>query len=101
MRQYYTYILASLSRRLYVGMTNDLVKRLYYHRSATNSFVARYRTNRLVYFEVHRHPMNAIVREKQLKRLLRSKKIALIEASNPYWNDLAEGWLDPPLNGSR
>ena len=98
MRQYYTYILASHSRRLYVGMTNDLVKRMYYHRSATDSFAKRYRTLRLVYFEVHRHPMNAITREKRIKRWLRSKKIALIEATNPAWDDLAEGWLDPPLD---
>lgn len=51
MRQYYVYILASHSRRLYVGVTNDLVKRLYYHLSSANSFVARYRIHRLVYFE--------------------------------------------------
>ena len=98
MRQYYTYILASHSRRLYVGMTNDLVKRMYYYRTATNSFAKRYQTLRLVYFEVHRHPMNANVREKRIKRWLRSKKVALIEAANPTWENLAEGWLDLPLS---
>jgi putative endonuclease len=96
-RHYYTYILASNSKRLYVGMTGDLVKRMYYHLTATDSFVVRYRVTRLVYFEIHRHPMNAIVREKQIKRWRRARKIALIEATNPFWEDLAEGWLDPPL----
>jgi putative endonuclease len=100
-RQYYTYILAFHSRRLYIGMTNDLVKRMYYHRLATDSFVARYRITRLVYFEIHPHPMNAIAREKQIKSWVRSKKIGLIEADNPEWLDLADGWLDTPLDDSQ
>jgi putative endonuclease len=96
MAQYFTYILASHSKRLYVGMTNDLVKRLWEHRASVNSFVAKYRTDRLVYFETHPNPMNAITREKQIKGWLRSKKIALIETANPLWEDLAAGWFDRP-----
>jgi putative endonuclease len=82
-------------------MTGDLAKRLYFHRSAVKTFVARYRVHRLVYFEIYRHPMNAITREKQLKGWVRSKKIALIERTNAGWLDLADGWLEEPLNGSR
>ena len=96
MGRYFTYILASHSRRLYVGMTNDLVKRLWEHRSATTGFTASYRTTRLVYFETHPNPMNAIAREKQIKGWLRSKKIALVEITNPLWEDLAAGWFDQP-----
>jgi putative endonuclease len=101
MRQYYVYILASHSRRLYVGVTNDLAKRLYYHRSSTDSFVARYHIYKLVYYEEHRHPMNAIAREKQIKGWVRRRKIELIEGMNRAWWDLADGWLDPPPEPAR
>jgi putative endonuclease len=94
MRQYYVYILASHSRTLYVGVTNNLVKRLYYHRSAVGGFVAKYRVYYLVYYEEHGHPLNAIAREKQIKGWVRRKKIDLIERFNPAWVDLADGWLD-------
>jgi putative endonuclease len=100
-RQYYVYILASHSRCIYVGVTNDLTKRLYYHRSAVRGFVAKYRVYKLVYFETHRHPMNAIAREKQIKGWVRRKKIDLIERAYAGWLDLAAGWLDArhePLN---
>jgi putative endonuclease len=62
-------------------------------------FTARYRINRLVYFETYAEPVQAITREKRLKGLLRSKKIALIEGSNPHWRDLAEGWFESPIGG--
>ena len=100
MRQYFTYILASHSHRIYVGVTNDLVKRLREHRTSTIGFVAKYRTTRLVYFETHTTPMNAITREKQIKGWLRSKKVALIETTNPLWEDLAAGWFDQPRRSS-
>ena len=96
MAEYFTYILASHSKRIYVGMTNDLVKRLWEHRSSATGFVGSYRTTRLVYFETHPNPMNAITREKQIKGWLRSKKVALIETANPLWEDLAAGWFDQP-----
>jgi len=94
--EYYTYILASHSRRLYVGVTNDLVKRLWEHRSATTGFAFRYRITRLVHFEMYSHVINAIQREKQIKGWLRWKKIALVEVNNPTWDDLAAGWFDQP-----
>ncbi|MGZ4780067.1 MAG: GIY-YIG nuclease family protein [Thermoanaerobaculia bacterium] len=90
----YVYILASKSRCLYVGVTNDLRRRVYQHRTATDSFAADYRVWRLVYFEVHERPIVAIRREKRIKALLRKKKIALIEKDNPAWDDLADGWYD-------
>ena len=96
MRQYYVYILASHSRTLYVGVTNNLVQRLYHHRSAVRGFVAKYRVYRLVHYEEHGHPLNAIAREKQIKGWVRRKKVELIEKNNPAWEDLADGWLEQP-----
>ncbi len=96
MRRYYTYILASRSRRLYIGVTNDLERRMFQHVTGSSDFTARYRITRLVYYEVAEHPMAAIEREKHLKTLLRSRKIKLIESANPAWDDLAEGWFDKP-----
>src|ERR1051325_2601257 len=96
MRQYYTYILASKSRRLYIGVTNNLERRMFEHVTGSGDFTARYRITRLVYYEIARHPMQAINREKEIKNLLRARKIRLIESVNPAWNDLAEGWFDPP-----
>ena len=96
MRQYYVYILSSHSRRVYVGVTNNLERRLYEHVHGSSAFTAKYKINRLVYFETVPHPMSAIRREKALKRLLRRQKIELIESVNPYWIDLAAGWFDPP-----
>src|SRR5205823_608711 len=92
-RQFFVYILASKSRRLYVGVTNDLARRVYSHRAGFSRFTARYRIIRLVHFETIPHPMQAIAREKQIKGWLRWKKIALIESKNPAWDDLAEGWF--------
>jgi putative endonuclease len=96
MRQFFVYILASKSHRLYVGVTNHLERRLYEHTHGLSGFTSQYRINRLVYYEILRHPMQAIRREKQLKKLLRSQKVALIESTNPRWKDLAEGWFEPP-----
>jgi putative endonuclease len=94
MRTFYVYILASRTHRLYVGVTNDLVRRIYEHRSGASDFTRRYRITRLVYFETTGSAYSAITREKQIKGLLRKKKIDLIERSNPKWNDLAANWLD-------
>lgn len=95
-RQLYVYILSSHSHRLYVGVTNNLERRLYEHVHRQSNFTSRYNINRLVYFETLGPPMSAIRREKALKRISRSQKIALIESTNPYWIDLAAGWFDPP-----
>ena len=91
MKQYYVYIMASLSRTLYIGMTSDLAYRVAQHQQKrfADSFTAKYNVTRLVYFEVFGDAYSAVVRERQLKKWLRSKKIALIESINPDWRDLS------------
>lgn len=92
METYFVYILASYgrSRVLYIGVTRDLQRRMNEHaHRAGSQFVRRYGVTRLVYFETYADPISAIAREKQLKGWVRAKKIALIEAKNPEWRDLA------------
>jgi putative endonuclease len=90
MRTYYVYILASFRRALYIGVTNNLERRLWEHQHGQGSlFVRRYNINRLVYVETTDDALAAIAREKQLKSWRRSKKIALIEATNSSWRDLS------------
>jgi putative endonuclease len=92
-RVYFAYIVASRSRTLYVGVTGDLTKRVFEHKKKLHEgFSATYNCNRLVWFERFSEVDFAIEREKQLKRWRREKKIALIEANNPTWVDLSEGW---------
>jgi len=93
MHQFFVYILASRSHRLYVGVTNDLTRRIHEHRTGTCAFTSRYRITRLVHFETTTNPIAAIAREKELKGWLRARKIALIEKDNPAWTDLAEELL--------
>ena len=89
------YILASLSRRLYVGTTGDLLRRLHEHRTAMlPSFTSRYRINRLVHFEQTPNVRAAIERETEIKAWSREKKIQLIELSNAGWLDLSRDWFD-------
>ena len=96
--QYYVYILASRSRTLYIGVTNNLPRRIREHREGTaNSFTAKYKIHRLVYYEHFQHINNAILREKYLKHFTRQEKIALIEANNPTWEDLAADSLPQSL----
>jgi putative endonuclease len=98
---YCTYIVASRSHTLYIGITGNLTKRVFEHKQrAHKGFSAKYNCNRLVWFERFTSPTGAIAREKQLKGWIRAKKIALIEKSNPTWNDLSEGWfgIDPTVN---
>ena len=89
-KQYYTYILASKkSGTLYTGMTNDLIRRIYQHKSKEREgFVTRYNVTKLVYFEVHSTAIAAITREKQIKEWKRDWRIELIEKANPDWRDL-------------
>jgi putative endonuclease len=90
----YVYILASRTRRLYVGVTNDLVRRVWQHRSGmVPGFTKKYSVTRLVYFESFDDPMVAIRREKQLKGWARVKKLALVESMNPVSGDYAEDWF--------
>ena len=96
MRQYFVYLLASRSRTLYVGVTNDLRRRIAEHRRGVGSnFSRRYRATNLVFFETTSDVRVAIRREKQLKRWPRWRKVRLIETGNPAWDDLAadeESW---------
>jgi len=89
-RSYWVYILASdLGGTLYVGVTNDLLRRVHEHRiGAAEGFTRRYNVRRLVYFEPHGQIEFAIRREKQLKRWNRAWKVSLIERENPHWSDL-------------
>ena len=90
----FVYILASKSRRLYVGVTADLLRRMWEHRTgALPGFTRRYGVNQLVYYETARHPEGAIRREKQIKGWARVKKVAMIESVNPEWRDLAQRWF--------
>jgi putative endonuclease len=92
-RTFYVYILANRNRRLYIGITNNLVRRLFEHRTGLKSgFAHRYNIQRLVYWESTDDPRIAIAREKQLKGWRREKKIHLIESMNPDWEDLSIGW---------
>jgi putative endonuclease len=90
----FVYILAGRTRRLYVGVTNDLIRRVWEHKNGTiPGFTRRYGIDRLVYFESFSGPIEAIAREKQIKDYARVKKLAMINSVNPEWNDLAELWF--------
>jgi len=93
---YAVYILASLNRRLYIGVTNDLERRVFQHRAGrAGAFTARYRITRLVHFEQTGNVQAAIAREKQIKSWCRAKKLALIESGNAGWVDLASDICHP------
>ncbi|NEW91742.1 GIY-YIG nuclease family protein [Rhodopseudomonas sp. BR0M22] len=89
---YYVYLVASRKDgALYVGVTNDLVRRVYEHRTkAVPGFTSKYNIARLVWFEIHDDPISAITREKEIKKWRRAWKVALIERDNPGWEDLFE-----------
>ena len=89
-RTSFVYIVASLTRVLYIGVTKDLERRIAEHRQKLiPGFTARHNVTRLVYFEEIDRIADAISREKQLKGWVRAKKIKLIEELNPEWNDLS------------
>jgi putative endonuclease len=87
---YYVYLLASGRHgTLYLGVTNDLIRRVYQHKNKLlGGFTARYGIARLVWFEAYDDPVSAITREKEIKKWRRDWKIRLIEESNPEWRDL-------------
>jgi len=89
-KQYYVYILASKKDgMLYIGVTSNLVKRIYEHKNdLVEGFTKQYHIHNLVYYEVTEDVVSAITREKQLKKWNRAWKIALIEKLNPEWRDL-------------
>jgi putative endonuclease len=92
-KSYYTYILASQRNgTLYIGMTGDLVRRVYEHKTAdVEGFTKKYGVAQLVYYELHSTAEAAITREKQIKTWKRRWKLELIERDNPEWIDLFEG----------
>ena len=94
MKHYYVYLMASFQQTLYVGVTNNLERRVYEHKAKihSHSFTARYNIDRLVYCESFNDVRDALAREKQIKSWRRSKKIALIEAENPRWKDISLDW---------
>lgn len=80
---------------LYTGMSNNLEKRVYQHKKKlVDGFTKKYNLTKLVYYESTNDVKVAILREKQIKGWLRSKKIDLIESMNPDWKDLSEGWYE-------
>jgi len=92
-KKYYVYIITSRSRTLYVGVTNDLERRVYEHKhKLVPGFTAKYKITRVVHFEETEDVMSTIAREKEIKGWTRAKKIALVEATKPTWEDLAAEW---------
>ncbi len=93
MKEYYVYILANKSGMLYTGVTNNLEQRLFQHKNKLNEgFTKKYNINRLVYFETTDDVTVAIAREKQIKGMLRIKKLKLIKSMNPRMDDLSGDW---------
>jgi putative endonuclease len=94
MRDYFVYIITNHSGTLYTGVTNDLTRRVYEHKTqAGDSFTRKYRMNKLLYFEQTGDILSAIEREKQIKGWRRSRKLDLIKSQNPRWIDLERGGL--------
>lgn len=92
---FYVYIMASKTGTLYVGMTDNIQRRVYEHKHhLIPGFSDKYNVERLLYFETINDPASAINREKQIKAWRREKKVALIDSANPQWNDLSADWYD-------
>ena len=90
MKQYYVYIMTNRSMTLYIGVTNDLQRRMLEHKSGHNpGFTSKYKLDILVFFEETTDVNAAISREKQVKKWSRAKKVQLIQQSNPEWLDLS------------
>lgn len=88
-REFYVYMMASESKVLYIGYTNNLSQRVIQHKLHINQgFTHKYHVTKLVYYETYKDPLEAIAREKQLKGWRREKKIKLLEETNPKWKDL-------------
>ena len=101
MREYYVYLMTNVTGMLYTGVTNNLERRVYEHKTKSiPGFTARYKIDKLVYYESTNDVIEAITREKQIKGWLRKKKVALIESLNPKWKDLSEDFLDCHSEGA-
>lgn len=93
-KTYYVYIITNRSKTLYIGVTNDVERRMWEHKHHSGSEFARpYQLDRLVYWESFDDVRNAIDREKQIKAWLRIKKLALIVGQNPTWSGLSAEWF--------
>ena len=94
MEKFYIYIIASRTGTLYVGMTNDIKKRIYQHKNhLVGGFTEKYNIDRLIYVETISDFDSVIKREKQIKKWRREKKVALIDSQNPSWDDLSRDWF--------
>jgi len=94
-KTFYLYIIASKTGTLYVGMTNNIKRRVYEHKyHLIPGFTDKYRIERLLYVEKINDPVSAIKREKQIKAWRREKKVSLIDSINPQWNDLSQDWYE-------
>ncbi|MDQ3656999.1 MAG: GIY-YIG nuclease family protein [Chloroflexota bacterium] len=92
MKQYFVYVMASFSRRTYIGVTSELERRVWQHKNGTyESHTKKYKKNRLVYFEEYQWVNDAIAREKQIKGWDQRKKLDLVKSMNPDWQDLSDG----------
>ncbi|MFA4953946.1 MAG: GIY-YIG nuclease family protein [Patescibacteria group bacterium] len=92
---YHVYIMSGASEKLYIGVTNDLERRVFEHKNnSVPGFTARYNLRKLVYHEATENIESAIAREKELKGWLRIKKVNLIESANPGWMDLSREWYE-------
>ena len=92
---YFVYIMSNRSKTLYTGVTNSMIRRVREHKMGVGSgFTAKYKLDRLVYFERFDDIRNAIEREKRIKGWLRIKKISLIVSVNPKWKDLSLEWYE-------
>lgn len=93
MGSYYVYMLANKGGMLYVGMTNDLKRRLQEHKTkAIPGYTSKFSISKLIFFEQFNHPIDALAAEKQIKGWVRKKKIALARSGNPRLRDLSEDW---------
>jgi putative endonuclease len=95
-QRYFVYIMANASKGLYTGVTNSIRRRVREHElKLAPGFAAQYNMTRLVYFESFEDVRNAIEREKQIKAWTRAKRLALVESTNPKWDDLSREWDQP------
>jgi putative endonuclease len=95
MPEYYVYIMTNKSRTLYTGVTNDLERRVYEHKhKLIKGFTSKYHITKLVWYETFPDIQQAIEGEKRIKGWVRSRKITIIEAQNPNWEDLSQVWYE-------
>ena len=95
-KRYFVYIMTNPSKTLYTGLTNSIRRRVREHKlKLTPGFAAKYNITRLVYFETFEDVRNAIEREKQINAWTRAKRVALIESTNPKWDDFSREWDQP------